>query len=91
MRTFKLDDKAHIYGEEDSPNTVRECLEYIIKNWSGDAGIGVVQEYLDKLIKDGGGTTEYDNRLVVSWKDCVYNEYFSDFEMVRNIVDIIFE
>ena len=64
-------------------------FEYIIKNYKGD--LDGVKAYFDKLIKDGGGTTEYDNRLVVSWKDCVYNEYFSDFEMVRNIVDIIFE
>jgi hypothetical protein len=89
MRTFKLEDKAHIYDEENSPHTVKECLEYIIKNYGGD--MEGIERYYNKLLKDGGGTTEHDERISLSWKDCVWNENWEDFEMVRNYADIIFE
>lgn len=89
MRTFKLEDKAHIADEENSPHTVKECLEYIIKNYDGD--LAGIERYYNELLKDGGGTTEYDDRLELSWKDCVWNENWEDFEMVRNYADIIFD
>ena len=89
MRTFRLDDKAHIDNEENSPHTVKECLEYIINHYDGD--MRGIETYFNELLKDGGGTTEYDDRLELSWKDCVWNENWEDFEMVRNYADIIFE
>lgn len=89
MRTFKLEDKAHIYDEENSPHTVKECLEYIINHYDGD--LDGIRAYFDKLVKDGGGTTEYDDRLELSWKNCVWNENWEDFEMVREYADIIFD
>lgn len=64
MRTFKLEDKAHIADEENSPHTVKECLEYIIKNYDGD--LAGIERYYNELLKDGGGTTEYDDRLELS-------------------------
>ena len=89
MRTFKLGDKAHIYDEENSPHTVKECLEYIINHYDGD--MRGIETYFNELLKDGSGTTEYDDRLELSWKDCVWNENMEQFEMVRNYANIIFE
>ena len=89
MRTFKLGDKAHIYDEENSPHTVKECLEYIINNYDGD--MRGIETYFNELLKDGSGTTEYDDRLELSYKDCVWNENWEDFEMVRNYANIIFD
>lgn len=89
MRTFRLDDKAHIDNEENSPHTVKECLEYIINHYDGD--MRGIETYFNELLKDGSGTTEYDDRLELSWKDCVWNENWEDFEMVRNYADIIFD
>jgi hypothetical protein len=89
MRTFKLEDKAHIYDEENSPHTVRECFEYILSHYNGD--LEGIRAKFNKLLKDGGGTTEHDEYILISWKDCVYNDFLEDFEMVRNYADIVFE
>lgn len=89
MRTFKLEDKAHIYDEENSPHTVKECFEYILKNYDGD--LEGIERYFNKLLKDGGGTTEHDEGIPISYKNSVYNEGLEDFEMVREYADIIFE
>ena len=89
MRTFKLEDKAHIDNEENSPHTVKECLEYILNNYDGD--LAGIERYYNELLKDGGGTTNWDEGISLSWKDCVWNENWEDFEMVRNYADIIFD
>lgn len=89
MRTFKLEDKAHIYDEKNSPHTVKECFEYILNNYYGD--MEGIQRYFDKLLKDGGGTTEHDEGILMSYKNCVYNEGLGDFEMIREYADIIFD
>jgi hypothetical protein len=89
MRTFKLGDKAHIDDEENSPSTVKECLEYILNNYDGD--LEGIRAYFNELIQNGGGTTEYDDRLELCWKDCVWNENLEEFEMVKNVANIIFD
>lgn len=89
MKTFKLEDKAHIYDEVNSPHTVRECFEYIINNYDGD--LEGIKTYFDMLLNDEGGTTENDECISLSWKDCVYNEDLEDFEMVREYADIILD
>lgn len=89
MRTFKLEDKAHIYDEENSPHTVKECLEYIINNYDGD--LEGIRAYFAKLLKDGGGTTEHDEGIPISYKNTVFNEDFGDYETIREYADIIFE
>lgn len=89
MRTFKLEDKAHIYDEENSPHTVKECFEYILKNYDGD--LESVERYFNKLLKDGGGTTEHDEGILMSYKNTVFNEDFGDYETIREYADIIFD
>jgi hypothetical protein len=68
---------------------IRHVVENILNNYDGD--LAGIERYYNELLKDGGGTTNWDEGISLSWKDCVWNENWEDFEMVRNYADIIFE